>query len=70
MTFPFSLDVKISLLLDGVKQYRELRGTDLAPYSNISIYPDPVIERFEPFVRTFTSTWPVGDTHIEIKVLL
>ena len=63
-----NFEVEISFRLDGVQEYRNLTGTALEQSSRLTIYTDPVIEPLEPAVITFTSTWPVKDRILEIKV--
>ena len=63
-----NIDVEIAFILDGVERYRNLTGTTLEQYKYLAVYADPRIMTFEPLTLLFTSTWPVNDRVIEIKV--
>ena len=64
-----NIDVEIGFFLDGVPDYRNLTTT-LPEYSSLTVYANPVIEGFAPpsYTVTFTSTWPVSEKYLEIKV--
>ena len=63
------IDVEIGFLLDGVPNYVNLTE-NLPQYSRLNVFTNPVIQGFDPpsFAKTFTSTWPIGDIYLEIKV--
>ena len=63
-----NIEVEISFRLDGVEEYRNLSAGDLRQYSRLTVYADPVIQRFSPPLMTFTSTWPVNQQYLYIKV--
>ena len=64
-----NIDVELGFLLDGVLDYRNLTER-LPDYSKVDVFPNPVIQGFDPpsFSINFTSTWPVGDRYLKIKV--
>ena len=64
-----NIDIEIGILMDGVPDYRDLTTT-LPEYSSLTVYVNPVIEGFAPprYAVTFTSTWPVSEKYLEIKV--
>ena len=63
------IDVEIGFTLDGIQTYENITTT-LPEYSKLFVYADPVVTGFEPpsFTRIFTSTWPVSEKYLEIKV--
>ena len=63
-----NIDVEIAFILDGVERYRNLTGTTLEQYKYLEVYANPMIMTFEPLTLVFTSTWPVNDRVIEIRV--
>ena len=66
-----NIDVQIGFFLDGVPDYRNLTTT-LPEYSSLSVYANPIIDGFGPpaFTQTFTSTWPLSERYLNIKVVL
>ena len=63
-----NIEAVISFVLDGVQEYRDLTTGNLTEYSRLTVYADPVIEPFSSSVLTFTSTWPVKERSLKIKV--
>ena len=64
-----NIDVELGFVLDGSIEYRNLTET-IPAYSKVDVYANPVIPGFDPpsFSMTFTSTWPIGDKYLAIKV--
>ena len=62
--------MEIAFILDGVPDFRNLTGTPLEEYSQLDVYHNPVFTGFgtSSNTLTFTSTWPVEDKYLEIKV--
>ena len=64
-----NIDIDIDFILDGVPEYRNLTGV-LPQYDQLNAYANPNFTTFPPptFTMTFTPTWPVKDTILEIHV--
>ena len=62
--------VEVSFKLDGVEAYRNLTGGPLDDSSRLTVYYDPEVFPFESPDQTliFTSTWPIEEKLLEIKV--
>ena len=64
------IEMMIAFILDGVPDFRNLTGTPLEEYSQLDVFANPVFIGFGTSSNTlmFTSTWPVEDKYLEIKV--
>ena len=64
-----NIDVELGFLLDGVPNYINLTE-NLPEFSRLDVFTNPDFPGFDPpsFSQTFTSTWPIEDKYLEIKV--